>query len=146
MLLALALIALASLGPWLHIAGNPTIALPWLVAMRLPLLDKALPARFMMFAFLDAGLITAIYLAGSPHRTRKWILALLAVVSLTPNLPAGWWFSKLDTPRFFAEGAFRRYLARDEITLILPYGREGNSMLWQAQAGMYFRMAGDTRV
>jgi hypothetical protein len=142
MLLALAVIALASLGPWLHIAGNPTIALPWLVAMRLPLLDKALPARFMMFAFLDAGLITAIYLAGSPHRTRKWILALLAVVSLTPNLPAGWWFSKLDTPRFFAEGAFRRYLARDEITLILPYGREGNSMLWQAQAGMYFRMAG----
>ena len=142
MLLALAVIALASLGPQLHIAGIPTIALPWAAATRLPLLDKALPGRFMMFAFLDAGLITAIYLASSPHRTRKWILALLAIISLIPNLPGGWWFSTLDTPRFFNDGTFRRYLAKDAIILILPYGKDGNSMLWQAQAGMYFRMAG----
>ena len=67
---------------------------------------------------------------------------MLAIISLTPNLPAGWWFSRLDTPRFFTDGTFRRYLAKDEITLILPYGREGNSMLWQAQTGMLFRMAG----
>ncbi|MGO9058648.1 MAG: hypothetical protein ACLQU2_14855 [Candidatus Binataceae bacterium] len=142
MLVALPLIALASLGPYLHIEGTSSIPLPWALAGQLPLLDKALPGRFMMFAFLDAGLITAIYLASSPHRTRKWILALLAVASLIPNLPAGWWFSRLDTPRFFADGTFRRYLDRGETALILPYGREGKSMLWQAQAGMYFRMAG----
>jgi len=64
------------------------------------------------------------------------------VVSLIPNLPGGWWFSNLDTPRFFTNGTFRHYLAKNAIILILPYGKEGNSMLWQAQAGMYFRMAG----
>ncbi len=116
MLLAMAVIALASLGPRLNIAGTPTIPLPWAIAAHLPLLDKALPGRFMMFAFLDAGLIAAIYLASPPHRARKWILVLLGRISLIPNLPARLWFSRTDTPRFFTDGTFRRYLAKDEIT------------------------------
>ncbi len=81
MLLALEIIALASLGPKLHIAGAPAVILPWAIAGRLPLLDKALPGRFMMFVFLDLALITAVYLTNSPHRSRKWFLVVLAVAS-----------------------------------------------------------------
>ncbi len=142
MLVALGIVALASLGPRLHIAGTLTVQLPWAIATRLPLLDKALPGRFMMFAFLDLGLVISIYLSTSPHRVRKWCLALLSILCLIPNLPAGWWFARLETPRFFADGTFKRYLKKGEITLIFPYGRRGNSMLWQAQTDMYFRMAG----
>ncbi len=61
---------------------------------------------------------------------------------LMPNLTRGWWFSTVDTPRFFTAGSFRRHLSSGEITLVLPYGSNGNSMLWQAQSEMYFRMAG----
>jgi len=142
MILALIVFALASLGPILHVAGTESIPLPWALLNRLPIIDKMLTGRFMMFAFLDLALITAIYLSTAPHSMRKWVLATLSVVSLLPNLPAGWWVSKTDTPLFFTNGNFRRYLQKDEITLVLPYGWQCNSMLWQAQTKMYFRMAG----
>ena len=142
MVLALIIIALASMGPTLHVAGTQRFALPWAVFTRLPIINQALPGRFMMFAFLDLALITACYLSTAPHPMRKWILAALSVASIVPNLSAGWWFSKADTPRFFSAGSFRHELQKDEITLVLPYGSEGNSMLWQAQTTMYFRMAG----
>jgi hypothetical protein len=141
-IVALVIIALASLGPRLHVMGATTVRMPWAAMVRLPIIDKALPGRFMMFAFLDIALIAAVYLATPPRRPWKWVLAVLSILSLAPNLPAGWWFSKAHTPRFFAEGAFRRHLERGEVTLLLPYGLRGNSMLWQARTGMYFRMAG----
>lgn len=121
MILALIVIALASLGPILHVAGTESIPLPWALVNRLPIIDKMLTGRFMMFGFLDLALITAVYLSTAPHSTRKWVLATLSVVSLLPNLPAGWWFSKTDTPQFFTSGDFKRYLQKNEITLILPY-------------------------
>jgi hypothetical protein len=140
MVLSFLIIVLASLGPTLHIAGMASIPLPWSICTWLPLLDKALPGRFMMYAFLDAALIVAVYLAASPHPIGK-VLGALTVLSLIPNLPGGWWSAKVDTPRFFRDGAYVKHLSKGEIDLILPYGRGGNSMLWQAQ-NMYFRMAG----
>jgi len=142
MILALIVIALASLGPILHVAGTESIPLPWALINRLPIIDKMLTGRFMVFGFLDLALITAIYLSTAPYSTRKWVLATLSVVSLLPNVPAGWWFSKTDTPQFFTGGDFERYLQKNEITLVLPYGWLCNSMMWQAQTKMYFRMAG----
>ncbi len=140
-LATLLIIMIASLGPVLHVAGAAAIRLPWALFIGLPLIDKALPGRFMMYAFLDAGLILSLYLAAKPGVIGK-SLALLAIISLIPDLPGGWWFSSVDTPRFFRDGGYRSHLTRGETTLVLPYGREGNSMLWQAQSGMYFRMAG----
>src|SRR5579875_1402771 len=142
MLIMLGLIAVASLGPRLKIRETATIHLPWIIATKLLLLDKAMTGLFMMFAFLAAGLIVALYLTTAPQRLLKCLLAFLVVVSLIPDLPTGWWFARLRTPRFFANGIFRKYLSKGEITLILPYGRLDYSMLWQAQSGMYFRMAG----
>jgi len=142
MVLALMIMSLASLGPRLHVAGVELFRLPWILFTRLPIIDKALPGRFMMFAFLDVALITSCYLATASHRIRKWALATLSLASIIPNLSAGWWFSRVDTPRFFTSGSYRRQLQMNEITLVLPYASRGNSMLWQAQSDMYFRMAG----
>jgi hypothetical protein len=138
--LALVIAAVASLGPKLHIAGIKTVPLPWALFTYLPLIDKALPARFTAYVFLALGIMTAIYLATDRHRSR-WIMAGAGLLTFFPNYHFQW-RSRVDTPRFFSSGLFRERLKQGETTLIFPYGRLGNSMLWQAQGGMYFRMAG----
>jgi len=85
-------------------------------------------------------LIAALYLAAQKPALR-FALGFLAVVSLLPNP----WYSgshEVDTPVFFSNGIYRQWLAPNEIVLVLPYGLAGNSMLWQAQSDMYFRMQG----
>ena len=59
-----------------------------------------------------------------------------------PNLDGRFWITKSDTPEFFASGLYKKYLTADESVLVAPYSLHGNSMLWQAQSGFYFRMAG----
>lgn len=57
------LICLASLGPVLHVSGIGVAPWLWLWAVPVPLLNNALPARFMTYAFLVAGSIVAFWLA-----------------------------------------------------------------------------------
>jgi hypothetical protein len=137
--------AIASLGPRLCVAGLPTLPLPWVLFVSLPLINQALPACFTMYVFLGAGIITSIWLAAESqqsHRLRKWIAVALGLASMTPDLASSFWMTRLDTPAFFTGSDYQRYLATDETALIIPYGDQGNSMLWQAATGMYFRMAG----
>ena len=140
---SLIIICVLSLGPLLHLAGKPTIGLPGKLLARLPILDNALPARFMLYAFLDLAILTSIWLATSSTKSAsKYAISVLAVLFLTPNLSAGFWIAPVDTPAFFLDGTYRTYLAPDETVVILPYGFRGNSLLWQAGTDMYFRMAG----
>ena len=48
----LAVICVLAMGPRLEFAGRFVIGLPGSALARLPLLDKALPARFMLYAYL----------------------------------------------------------------------------------------------
>jgi hypothetical protein len=70
-------------------------------------------------------------------------IALAIVVSVAPNIP---YFrtqaTKVDIPQWFAMGQFKQVVPPGAILLILPYGHFGNSMLWQAESGMSFRMIG----
>ena len=59
-----------------------------------------------------------------------------------PRLSSTFWDTPVDTPPFFLSGAYRDYLQPAEIVLPVPYGWRGNSLMWQAQSDMYFRMAG----
>jgi hypothetical protein len=61
---------------------------------------------------------------------------------LLPNLDASFWATTLATPEFFSAGLYRQYLLPDETVVILPYGFEGDGMLWQALCAFHFRMAG----
>ncbi len=146
----LVLLVIASLGPHLHVASPnasstgayaPSIPLPWLFLSHLAGIDHLLAGRVTMYVSLLAAVIVALWLA-QPSRQgyRKWVLAGAGVALLIPNLAQRFWDQPIADPVFFANGAYRQYVARGQTALIIPFGANGNSMLWQAQTGMYFRM------
>jgi hypothetical protein len=143
LILLLVAIVVAALGPSLHVGGNIGFPLPWVIVERLPLISVALPMRLMMYVFLVVALMAAIWFAEALVRSStKIALAILILVSLAPNPKRGVWLSKLDLPAFFTERLYARELSPREIILPLPWGQKGNSMYWQSQSDMYFRMAG----
>jgi len=139
----LGIVSIASLGPMLQVSGNLTIPMPWLVLSHLPLMDKALPARFSVYVFLILGLILCLWLNDDSSRKATRIIGASAVVLFTlPNLSAAYWVAQIDTPPFFRNRLYTHYLAPDDNVLILPYAMKGNSNIWQATTGLYFRMPG----
>ncbi len=132
-----------ALGPWLQIAGRTTIGLPWLALSNLPLLNKALPARLSVYVFLILATIVALWFSSSALSARgKWVLASTIVLCGLPNLSANYWVRSVYLPPFFSTGTYRNYLRPGETVLVLPFGWQSESMLWQASTGMYFNLAG----
>jgi hypothetical protein len=147
----LVVVFVASLGAHLHVANppeangayRPSIPLPWRIVNHLPAVDHALPARFSIYVFLIVGVVVAQWLAEPARRAwARWLVAVVGVALIIPNQALTYWRVKPADPPFFTEQTYRHYLKRDETALVIPYGWNGNSMLWQAQTGMYFRMAG----
>jgi hypothetical protein len=143
---SLGLILIASLGPGLRVGGVERFSLPWAVTERLPLVRMALPARFMVHAWLVLGLVAAVWLATSSPRPwarwGKWAVAGLCLAALLPNLALPLWNARADTPAFFATDLHRRYLEPGRNTLVIPFASNGFSMLWQAETDMAFPLAG----
>jgi hypothetical protein len=133
-----------SLGSHLDIAGHSTdIPLPWKLLHPLPVFDHIMPPRLFMYGMLAIAISTALWLAQRSARSGlKWALAALAVLMLVPNVSADFWDGRPTNPAFFSSDLYKRHLKSDEVVLVLPYGRTGNSMLWQAETNMYFRMPG----
>jgi hypothetical protein len=149
---ALAGVFVASLGAHLHItnppndqdgAYRPSIPLPWRAVTHVPAVDHLLPGRFTLYVFLIAAVVLAQWLS-EPARLAwaRWLAAGVAVLFLAPNQSLPYSRAKPADPSFFTTNTYQHYLKRDETALVIPYGWNGNSMLWQAQTGMYFRMAG----
>jgi hypothetical protein len=129
--------------PAYDIDGHTFTMLPGLMLGELPELNKAMPSRFAMYYMLAAAIMAATWLATSPARVLTRIGAgVLAILPLIPTLSSQHWSRPTRTPAFFAQGLYREYLKPGEVVVILPYGWRGNSMLWQAETKMYFRMAG----
>jgi hypothetical protein len=138
-------IALASLGPTLHVGGPRGVPLPWALALHLPVLNSALPGRFPVYAFLVVAIIVAIWLSASEvAASKKWALVSLGAIFLLPNLWYPGWAAPTATPAFIADKLYRAHLHEGDTVLVIPYGANGNAMLWQAEGGMYFRMAEGT--
>lgn len=138
----LAVICIFALGPRLHIAGWTGFGMPSKALGYLPLIKSALPARFMNYAFLAAALIAARWLADeAAGRGLRAILALALIAFSIPNLDAGFFSAPVATPAFFTAGAYGKFLRPGETVVALPYGITGETMLWQAETAMYFRMA-----
>ncbi|MGH8939425.1 MAG: hypothetical protein ACRDV2_08745, partial [Actinomycetes bacterium] len=131
-----------ALGSELNVAGEATdVPLPWALLHPLPVLYHVMPARLFLFGMLAIAIVVALWLArGSRRGWAKWALAAVAVAMLAPNLSAGYWRGEPTNPAFFTSDAYERHIEEDEIVLALPYARYGNSMLWQAETGMHFRM------
>jgi hypothetical protein len=138
----LAIVGVLMLGPRLHVSGSELFGMPWKLLLHVPLLRHALPVRFSVFEFLALSMITAMWLSTPRPAAIKVTALMLLTIFLCPNLNSGFWSRTNDTPSFFARGECQRYLKPRENIVVLPYGITGTSMLWQATAGFYFRMAG----
>ncbi len=132
-----------ALGSRLVVAGSVGPPLPWGLVDDLPLLDLALPTRFVVHAWLALAVMVALMLA-TPARLGvvRSAVALLGIVMLTPTLAAGFWWHRLEPPAFFLNGRAETALGREPVVLLLPYGFLANGMYWQAKTGMAFRQAG----
>jgi hypothetical protein len=143
-----AVISILAMGPRMQVAGRLTIPLPWIIAKGAPLLNKALPLRLTVYLFLALAVLCAMWFSTGPRGGRwrsklaRGAAAALVAASLLPNLSANFWVTQLNTPPFFSTGLYRSYLKPGETVVILPYGFEGDGMMWQARSAMYFRMAG----
>jgi hypothetical protein len=145
----LAVCIVLSLGSRLRVAGLATpVPLPWTLVESLPVLWHMVPARLALFTALFAGLLLAVALedlwgGGWRRRALAVAAAVLALAFLVPTapLPSA---PVVATPPFFT-GAAVTTLPRDGVALVVPFpqkGRDNQAMVWQAQAGMWFKMPG----
>ncbi len=139
---------LAALGPRLVVGGVRGLVLPWAIALDLPLLRYVLPTRIVVFLWLAAALLVALWVA-APGRLRALRIVAVVVAAVTllpsraevPGTGRTWWSTEMDAPSLFDGDRVRQTLERDETVLVLPFGFLGESMWWQASTGMWFRMA-----
>ena len=132
--------ALLSMGPTLHIGGHAThIPLPWVAVEHLPVLDNLVPGRLMLYVFLFAGLLLALFL---DHVRWRGVVALaLVVVALLPTV--SYLAAPHDNPPFFAAGGDVQRIPAGATALLAPFaanGRQVDAQAWQVAAGMRFRM------
>ncbi|MBE3604723.1 hypothetical protein IMX07_13915 [bacterium] len=137
----LLIIAIATLGPVLHVNGKALLPLPWLFAMPIPLLNNALPARFSAYLFLVLAIITARWLASqNGSKALRWMVATVAAASILPVFPMTQYAVRDSLPQFFTRRLYKTFISQKEIVLILPFASAGYSLLWQAEADFAFRM------
>jgi hypothetical protein len=140
LLAVLGVIVIASLGAHLHIAGYPTLPMPWWFVYRLPVFDYLIPSNFLLYAELLVALGIAMWLDGAVGSRRRWLLVALGIVLTFPDAASPFWRGRPENPRFFATSIYKRYLEPGERIVVLPFGGLSMSMYWQAETDMYFTM------
>jgi len=143
LLASFAVALVLAFGSALHVDGHRVIALPWALVDGLPPFNEVYPVRLTLYAVLAGAVAVALWIGTT--RTPRWIrvaFPLVVLVSLAPDLGHHHWDEKLDLPSFFRGADVKRCLAPGENVLVLPYGYEGSSTLWQAVSGFRFRLAG----
>jgi hypothetical protein len=138
----LLLAVLATLGTGLMVDGRVLAPLPWEHVGYLPLFDNVLVERLTLYASFVAAVMVALWTASVRNLVLRIVLPALAVLAIVPNPASHAWITSFDVPRFFAGGAYRACIARDDIVLPLPVSASGDANLWQVTAGFGFRMAG----
>ncbi|MDB5066077.1 MAG: hypothetical protein JWM18_2511 [Chloroflexi bacterium] len=134
--------AILAMGPRLHVDGRRTgLPLPWRLVDHLPLLETIVTLRLMLYAYLMIGLILAVALGRLLAQRPGLRLAGAAAVALAlvPLFPATPFPSTPATvPEFFrGEGVGR--IPEGSAALVTPV-LDLRTMLWQAEAGMRYRM------
>lgn len=130
-----------ALGDHLHFAGVETVTLPYQWLKHVRIFDNLVPSRVMIFCSLAVSIGVAAWLAKTGgHAAGRWLLVLVGVVMLFPNVSQPLYGERFYRPKFFTTSLYRSYLTRGENVLVLPYGFLDISTLWQAETGFYFDM------
>jgi len=130
-----------ALGSHLHVAGIETVPLPYNLLNTLPVFNLIVPSRIALFAEFAIAIGVAAWLAKTGgHVLWRWALVLAGVIMLFPNVNATLYGAPVNNPKFFATALYRQYLTRNENVLVLPFGHNDVSTLWQAETGFYFHM------
>jgi hypothetical protein len=140
-------IGVLAMGSWMQLGGRLIVPMPWMIVSAVPLIAKAVPARLAVYMFLAIAILCAIWMSGRPdgtsnHPAIRWLAATLVALSFLPCLDASFWATPLAVPEFFSAEVYRQFLQPNETVVILPYGFEGDGMLWQALSAFNFQMAG----
>jgi hypothetical protein len=134
--------AILAMGPRLHVDGRRTgVPLPWRLVDHLPLLETVITLRLMVYAYLMIGLLVAVALARVLARRPALRLAggAAVVLALVPLFPATPFPSTAATvPDFFRGDGLGR-IPEGSAALVTPV-LDLRTMLWQAEAGMRYRM------
>lgn len=138
--LSIVIVAVTMLGTHLHIAGHNLSKLPWFIVGKLPFINSAVTARFALYYQLLLAMVFCLWIADWRYSplTKLWVVGLAVFLQL-PNPDASFWTHRLNVPKFFASGDYRRELRPGENVLAFPYGK-GDPMLWQIYTDMYFAM------
>ena len=141
LLVMLATFAVLSLGSRLRILGQIVpVFQPWLIFLHMPLIGKALSARFSLYVSMVGAVIAGIWYARTASEPwKKRLAACLAVLFLVPNVDFPPMRGSLPKPPFFAAGLYRDYIKPGERVIVLP---NGLNMWFQVETGFYFRMVG----
>jgi hypothetical protein len=138
--------AVLSLGGNLHVRGTVTdIPLPFWVVEQFPVVSNMLPQRLMLYFFLAAALLVAVFVdtwRERPQRARTgaYVLLGVALLALVPAVPFP--ADRAQVPSFFTSGGVRR-IPEGSVALVLPFATTqytSDPMLWQAVSDMRFRM------
>jgi hypothetical protein len=141
LLIMVAFLVLAALGPWFEVAGRGVFEFPWGKLWELPVVRSAFPERIMVFVYLGLAVVVAVWLARPGRAWIKWLMALLVLAALVQDAPAMTLPARYHVPSFIAAGTYRKYLTPGETVLVLS--RRGNAgMLWQAETDFYLRLSG----
>ena len=140
---AIAAAVVLSSGSWLVVLGRQVVTLPWEHIGYLPLFDNIYPARIALYVTLGIAVVVAGWASseGVSWLVRTGVV-ILAVITLAPNPAADAWRSTPHVPPFIAQRVYERCLSPSDNVLVFPFGPHGDSMLWQADAGFRYRMAG----
>jgi hypothetical protein len=137
-----AVVALLSLGPVLHVRGMEELGLPGAVLTDAPLLEHATPQRFSAYLWLPVGAIAAIWVATAEAgwAWMRWVVVALAGITLLPAVSSPPRGREVPVPAFFADGTFAQHLDPGEIVFPIPTAK-GDEMVWQSIADFRFRLA-----
>ena len=136
----LALVTLLSLGPVLHIGGDPHGWLPERLLAGIPIIQSATPSRFTVYSTLTIGVIAALWLSHAPARRAwiRWTVVVAAGVLVLPQAPHH--VPPQQIPTFLSSGQVRSVLSEGETVYAIPV-HKGDEVLWQATAGYWFNLA-----
>ena len=143
LLALLVVLVILTAGTALHVDGHRIVAFPWALPAGWTGFDNVLPERFAMYASLVSAVIVALWVSSTRGRLFRAPI-LIPVLAVGALVPAVWQVAFHQHPErwaFFTDGKYKQYIPRNETLAIFPFGRWGDSMLWQAESGFWFKMA-----